>query len=305
MTDGTLHVDNDFDLHRVKPAIDVIRDPVSMRQRADAARRERRRIAVVPTMGALHDGHLSLIRLARERSDVVITTVFVNPTQFGEGEDFDRYPRDFDRDCLLAAEAGTDIVFAPSTAAMYPEGFLTAVSVEKITEILEGAVRPGHFRGVTTVVAKLLLITRPHVAVFGQKDAQQLAVLRTMVRDLNFGVEIVVGPIVREMDGLALSSRNVYLTPAERKEAPVLYRSLQTAEKAIRGGERNAETIRRSMTDLIARTSSGIVQYISIAGDETLEERRMLAPGDRILISLAVQFTTTRLIDNCVVDVPF
>ncbi len=275
-----------------------------MRRRAGAARRNGERIAVVPTMGALHEGHCSLIRLARERSDCVITTVFVNPTQFGEGEDYDRYPRNLERDRLLAEEAGTDIVFAPSPEEMYPAGFLTTVSVGKIAEILEGAIRPGHFRGVATVVAKLFHLTLPEIAVFGQKDAQQVAVIRRMVRDLDFGVEIVVGPIVREADGLALSSRNVYLTPAERADAPVLYRALQMAEGSIRGGERDPEALRRSVTRLITAGSSGIVQYVSIADGETLEERRRLAPGDRVLILLAVRFGTTRLIDNCLVDVP-
>ncbi len=303
MTDGTLIDDNNFHLRHVKPAIEVIRDPGAMRERAESARRQGQRIAVVPTMGALHEGHCSLVRLARPRGDLVITTVFVNPTQFGAGEDYDRYPRNLERDCALAGEAGTDIVFAPSREAMYPERFLTTVSVEKITEILEGAVRPGHFRGVTTVVTKLLHLTRPHVAVFGQKDAQQVAVIRRMIRDLNFGVEIVVGPIVREADGLALSSRNVYLTPRERSEAPALFRALQLGEATVRSGERDAETLRRSVGGLIADATSGTVQYVSIADAETLEERATLAPGDRILISLAVQFGTTRLIDNCIVNV--
>ncbi len=275
-----------------------------MRGHAESARRQGRRIAVVPTMGALHEGHCSLIRLARSLGDVVITTVFVNPTQFGAGEDYDRYPRNLERDCTLAQEAGTDIVFAPSREAMYPGVFLTAVNVETITEILEGAIRPGHFRGVATVVAKLLHLTQPHVAVFGQKDAQQVAVIRRMIRDLNFGVEIAVGPIVREPDGLALSSRNVYLTPGERAQAPALFRALQLGEASVRAGERDAEALRRAMAELISRSTSGTVQYVSIAGEETLEERHTLAAGDRVLISLAVRFGTTRLIDNCIVDVP-
>jgi pantoate--beta-alanine ligase len=178
------------------------------------------------------------------------------------------------------------------------------VNVEKITDVLEGALRPGHFRGVATVVAKLFHITLPHVAVFGQKDAQQLAVIRRMVRDLNFGLEIVAAPIVREADGLAMSSRNVYLTPKERAEAPVLYRSLQAAENLIRLGERDAEIIRQSVTRMISGTSSGTVQYVSLADEENLEERRTLVPGDRILVSLAVRFGGTRLIDNCVLTVP-
>ncbi len=303
MTDGTLIHDDNFHLRHVNPAIEVIRDPDAMRERAESARRQGKRIAVVPTMGALHEGHSSLVRLARPRGDLVITTVFVNPTQFGAGEDFDRYPKNLERDCALAGKAGTDIVFAPTREAMYPERFLTTVSVEKITDILEGAARPGHFRGVTTVVTKLLHLTLPHVVLFGQKDAQQVAVIRRMIRDLNFGVEIIVGPIVREPDGLAMSSRNVYLTPRERSEAPALFRALQLGEAIVRSGERDTETLRRSVSGLIADTTSGTVQYVSIADAETLEERAALAPGDRILISLAVRFGTTRLIDNCIVDV--
>jgi pantoate--beta-alanine ligase len=275
-----------------------------MQRRAEQFRRQGGKIAVVPTMGALHEGHCSLIRIARERSDLVITTVFVNPIQFGEGEDFDRYPRDPGRDMVLAREAGTDIVFAPSPEAMYPRGFITAVEVEKITGVLEGAVRSGHFRGVATVVAKLFNITRPDLAVFGQKDAQQVAVIRRMVLDLNFGVEIVVGPIVREADGLALSSRNVYLTPLQRAEAPLLYRSLLNAAGMIRDGERNPETIRRSVIQRITAGSSGAVQYVSLADEGSLEECRVLRGGERVLISLAVRFGSTRLIDNYVLDIP-
>lgn len=304
MIDSTDHVYNDLDLDSVNPTLEFIRDPLAMRRRAEEARRAGLRIALVPTMGALHEGHCSLIRIARTRSDLVITSVFVNPTQFGIGEDYDRYPRDLEHDGLLAGEAGSDIVFAPSAPDMYPEGFRTAVSVEKITEVLEGAARPGHFRGVTTVVAKLLNITRPHIAVFGQKDAQQVAVVRTMVRDLDFGVEVVVGPIIREADGLALSSRNIYLSPADRAGAPALYRSLQWATERISGGERDPNVLRRTMTDLITSSSPGIVEYISIADDRCLDEREALNSGDRILISLAVRFGTTRLIDNCIVDVP-
>jgi pantoate--beta-alanine ligase len=304
VTDDTPHAINCSDLPTMNVTLEFIRDPWAMRQRADGARLEGRRIGVVPTMGALHEGHCSLIRVARERSDLVITTIFVNPMQFGAGEDFDRYPRDLGRDRMMAQGAGSDVIFAPSREAMYPEGFVTAVNVEKITDVLEGELRPGHFRGVATVVAKLFHITQPHLAVFGQKDAQQLAVIRRMVRDLNFGVEIVAAPIVREADGLAMSSRNGYLTPKERAEAPVLYRSLRSAENLIRGGERDAEAIRRSVTRMISDNSSGAVQYVSLADEENLKECKTLAPGDRILVLLAVRFGGTRLIDNCVVTVP-
>lgn len=276
----------------------IIHDIDEMQRRADSIRSSGQRIGLVPTMGALHDGHLSLVRIARERADAVITTVFVNPTQFGQGEDFDRYPRDLARDLALASSAGTDLLFAPEPAAMYPAGHRTFVHVEELTEVLEGAVRPGHFRGVTTVVSKLFMITKPHMAVFGQKDAQQAAVIRRMVRDLNFNITIVVAPTVREKDGLAMSSRNVYLTAEQRREAPAVHRSLLLAEEALRGGERNASSIRKRMGELIVRDSSGIPDYISVADAESLREVDFCSPGQSLLVSLAVRFGTTRLIDN-------
>jgi pantoate--beta-alanine ligase len=276
----------------------IIHDIEQMQRRADSIRSSGQRIGLVPTMGALHEGHLSLIRIAAGRADVVITSVFVNPTQFAEGEDFDRYPRDPERDFALASAAGTDIVFAPAPAAMYPPSHRTFVSVEELAAVLEGAVRPGHFRGVTTVVSKLFVITKPHVAVFGQKDAQQVAVIRRMARDLNFDVDIVVGPIVREKDGLAMSSRNRYLSPDQRREAPVLHRSLLLAEELLRGGERTASAVRTRMTGLISGESSGVIDYISIADGDSLREIDRCSPGENLLISLAVRFGTTRLIDN-------
>jgi pantoate--beta-alanine ligase len=280
-----------------------IAEPLLLQQTADALRGEGKRIAVVPTMGALHEGHLSLIRIARERADVVITTLFVNPAQFGPGEDLARYPRDLARDRRAAAGAGTDILFAPEVERMYPPGFGTYVNVERLTETLEGRIRPGHFRGVTTVVAKLFLLSKPHVAVFGQKDAQQLAVIRRMVHDLQFDVDIVVGPIVRERDGLAMSSRNTYLTPVQRAEAPVLHRALLLAEARIAGGggERRAQPILGAMRELIEAESSGRIDYLSIADEESLEERPGFAPGEKLLVSLAVRFGQTRLIDNITV----
>ncbi len=276
----------------------IIHDIGEMQRRADSFRSSGQRIGLAPTMGALHDGHLSLIRIARERADVVITTVYVNPMQFGQGEDFSRYPRDLARDVALASGAGTDILFAPDPAAMYPAGYQTTVNVEELTAGLEGAVRPGHFRGVTTVVTKLFLITKPHVAVFGQKDAQQAAVIRRMARDLDFDIDIVVAPIVREKDGLAMSSRNAYLTPEQRREAPVIHRSLLLAEELLRSGERDASAVRTRMGALITMDSSGIVDYISIADAESLREMDRCSPGETLLISLATRFGTTRLIDN-------
>jgi pantoate--beta-alanine ligase len=276
----------------------IIHDIEQMQRRADSIRSSGQRIGLVPTMGALHEGHLSLIRIAGGLADVVITSVFVNPTQFLEGEDFDRYPRDPERDVALASAAGTDIVFAPAASAMYPPSHRTFVTVEELTTVLEGAVRPGHFRGVTTVVSKLFVITKPHVAVFGQKDAQQAAVIRRMARDLNFDVDIVVGPIVREKDGLAMSSRNRYLAADQRREAPVLHRSLLLAEELLRGGERTASAVRTRMRGLISGESSGVIDYISIADAESLREIDRCSPGETLLISLAVRFGTTRLIDN-------
>jgi pantoate--beta-alanine ligase len=278
--------------------IKVIKDPGQMQSFAETQRRTGKRIAVVPTMGALHEGHLSLIRIARQRADLVIATIFVNPTQFGPEEDFHRYPRDLDRDSGLCAGAGADVIFAPETSGMYPDGYRTFVTVEGLTGVLEGAVRPGHFRGVTTVVTKLLAITKPDVAVFGQKDAQQLVVIKRLVRDLNFDVTIVAGPIVREHDGLAMSSRNVYLAPSQRAEAPILFRALQRGQSMIREGERNSATIREAMTSMISAGSSGTVDYVSLADAETLEEKQVLTAGDDVLLSLAVRFGGSRLIDN-------
>jgi len=252
-------------------------------------------------MGYLHEGHLSLIRLAREHADVVVTSIYVNPAQFGPAEDFARYPRDLDGDVHRATSAGADILFAPVDEEMYPPGFQTHVQVEGLSELLEGRSRSGHFRGVVTVVAKLFHITRPHVVVFGQKDAQQVVVVRKMVNDLNFDVEILVGPTVREKDGLAMSSRNVYLTAEQRKEAPILYRSLCLAEDCLKGGAKDAGAVRSEMMRLITSQSSGIVDYASVSDYETLQELERIDPHRTILVSLAVRFGSTRLIDNCVV----
>lgn len=279
----------------------LINTSAAMQEAAHSHRDARRTIGVVPTMGALHEGHLALIRTARKLADVVVTTVFVNPLQFGKTEDLSRYPRDLERDIALATGAGTDMVFAPSEKDLYPAGFSTYVAVEGVTEPLEGRSRPGHFRGVTTVVAKLFHVTLPHVAVFGQKDAQQVVVVKKMVRDLNFTVEIVVVPTVREQDGLALSSRNVYLTPAERGEAPVLYRALQLGEQLLRAGGVSCEAVRNMMRDLITSRSSGDIDYVSIADADTLEEAQGISSGRPLLLSLAVRFGSTRLIDNLTV----
>ncbi len=282
----------------------LIRDVGEMQEASRGLRLSGSTIGVVPTMGALHRGHLELIRTARRHASHVITTVFVNPAQFGPSEDFARYPRNLDSDLALAAEAGTDIVFAPDVAAIYPDGYSTYVSVTKLDEVLEGRIRPGHFRGVATVVLKLFHLTRPHFAVFGQKDAQQSIIITRMVHDLNVDVKIVIAPIVREHDGLALSSRNVYLTPAQRNEAPVLYRGLQLADEMIRSGERKSERITTRVKDLIKEKTSGGTDYVSVANAETLEELADVESGQHVLVSLAVRFGSTRLIDNITVVVP-
>ena len=279
----------------------IITSISDMQRIADALRREGKRISVVPTMGFLHEGHLSLMRIAKEKSDVVIMTIFVNPTQFAPNEDFSKYPRDLERDMRLIESAGREILFTPSEKDMYPENYVTFVNVERITGVLEGKSRPTHFRGVTTVVAKLFNITKPHVAVFGQKDAQQAVVLKQMARDLNFDVDIIVAPIVREADGLAMSSRNVYLSTSERKSAPVLYRSLQHAKQLVEQSERNCRTIIEAMTKMITTEPSAQIDYISIADSTALNELSTLKKGDAVLISVAVHFDTTRLIDNIII----
>jgi pantoate--beta-alanine ligase len=253
-------------------------------------------VGLVPTMGALHDGHLSLIKAARRRDTYVVVTVFVNPTQFGPKEDLSRYPRDLDRDRDLLAAAGVDLLFAPGPAEVYPPGFDTWVEVAGPSRALEGERRPGHFRGVATVVAKLFGIVQPHHAYFGRKDAQQLAVLTKMARDLNLPVEIVPCPIHREPDGLAMSSRNVYLSPAERDAGPVLRRALAEATRLWKGGERDADRLRDAMTDVLAREPLARIDYVSVADPDSFEERK--GPCETALCLLAVFFGATRLIDN-------
>lgn len=255
-------------------------------------------VGLVPTMGYLHEGHLSLVREARRRDDYVVASIFVNPTQFGPGEDLARYPRDEARDFALLEAEHADAVFAPSAGEMYPDDFQTYVTVEVLTQRLEGASRPAHFRGVTTVVLKLFNIIKPHRAYFGLKDAQQLAVVRRMARDLDLEVEVVGLPIVRESDGVALSSRNVYLSPEQREAAQVLHRALSLAGSLFDGGERDAHRIRTQMAELIAAQPLAQVDYISIADAETLEEVDMVARS--ALASLAVRFGATRLIDNTI-----
>jgi pantoate--beta-alanine ligase len=248
-------------------------------------------------MGYLHEGHLELVRRAAAENDHVAVSIFVNPTQFGPNEDFNAYPRSLERDLALLSAFRRLIVFTPSVQEMYPTGFQTYVNVEVISQGLEGERRPGHFRGVATVVAKLFNIVQPHRAYFGQKDAQQLAVIRQMVHDLAFPVEIIGVPTVRAADGLALSSRNSYLTPQERAAAPVLYRALSTARARYEAGERDAEALRRVMQDVLAAEPLAQVDYISVADAETLRECEGAITG-AVLLSMAVRIGRARLIDN-------
>ena len=254
-------------------------------------------VGLVPTMGFLHDGHLSLIRRARDECKHVIVSIFVNPTQFGPKEDLAKYPRDLERDLRLI-EPFTDLVWTPTPEIMYPTGYQTWVEVEAMTHPLEGAMRPGHFKGVTTVVAKLFNAVQPHKAYFGQKDAQQAAVIRRMVRDLNFPIEIVVCPTQREADGLAMSSRNVYLDAEQRKAATVLFRSLSAAKELYEAGERDAEMIRGKMKETLASEPLAGPQYVSCADYDTLEELEVIQ--GKTLLSMAVFIGKTRLIDNFV-----
>jgi pantoate--beta-alanine ligase len=254
------------------------------------------RIALVPTMGFLHEGHLCLVRDAKQRADRVVVSIFVNPTQFGPGEDFAAYPRDFERDCRLLEKEQIDIVFHPALEAMYPDGAETYIEVEKLSLPLCGAMRPGHFRGVATAVAKLFNMIGPHVAIFGEKDYQQLQVIRKMVRDLSMAVEIIGHPIVREADGLAMSSRNAYLTAAERRAAVCLSRSLCKAERLLRRGESSAQSLLSLVSAELAKEPLANLEYVKLCDPETLMD---LESVDRTaLLALAVRFGKARLIDN-------
>ncbi|MCD6375669.1 MAG: pantoate--beta-alanine ligase [Caldisericaceae bacterium] len=255
-------------------------------------------LGFVPTMGFLHEGHLSLIREAKKHADKVVVSIYVNPTQFGPGEDFEKYPRDFARDEKLCLKEGVDAVFYPDDQQMYGPLHKTYVITEDLSKVLCGRSRPGHFRGVTTIVAKLFNIVQPDFAVFGQKDAQQAIIIKRMVEDLNFPVEIVVAPIIREADGLAMSSRNKYLSPQQRKEATVLYRSLKLAEHEFKRGNFDLEAIKAKMRHLIETESTGQIDYIEAVDAETLGKP---VPGKRsVLLALAVFFHPARLIDNII-----
>jgi pantoate--beta-alanine ligase len=275
-----------------------------MEQERQSWKQARHTAGLVPTMGYLHAGHLALVERARRENEILVTSIFVNPLQFGPHEDFSRYPRSLERDTALLEQAGVDLVFYPDATEMYPAGFEAAIEIGGITNGLEGAVRPGHFRGVATVVAKIFNIVGADHAYFGQKDAQQVAVIQKMVRDLNFPLEVIVCPTVREPDGLALSSRNVYLSPTEREAATVLYRALSAAKQlwdSLPPDQRRASQIQQSMATVVANETLARPDYISVANALTLVEydsSQLIPLGQKVLLSLAVRFGNTRLIDN-------
>ena len=272
----------------------------SVRRLVKAARSKGNKIGLVPTMGALHIGHICLIEKAVKGSDFVVVSIFVNPTQFGPAEDFEKYPRSFESDLEICRKAGVDIVFAPSPQEMYKKENLTWVNVEKLTEPLCGRSRPRHFRGVTTVCAKLFNIVEPDVAYFGQKDAQQAIVIKRMVADLNMPLEIVVCPTVREPDGLAVSSRNKYLSEQQRKDATYIYKSLKKCESLVEAGTTDSKTIIGEMKQILNQVSSIEIEYISIVDAESLQELERIA--GKALAAVAVKIGSARLIDNIVVD---
>ena len=276
----------------------IIHSIKDMQRYSDALRRQNKRIAVVPTMGYLHDGHLSLVSIAKKHADAVIVTIFVNPTQFGPNEDFTTYPRDWDRDERLVTASGADCIYAPEPAEMYPEGYQTSVRVDKLTQHLCGITRPTHFEGVSTVVTKLFNATKPHVAVFGEKDFQQLQVIRRMARDLDMDIEIIGAPIIREPDGLAMSSRNKYLSAEERKAALVLSRSLFEIRDMCAKGEHDALKLSRHISQNISAEPLAKIDYIKVCDLATLEDITNICRD--AVVALAVFFGKTRLIDNII-----
>ena len=273
----------------------------SVRENVRAARKQGRTIGLVPTMGALHAGHISLVEAAKKKCDYVVVSIFVNHTQFGPTEDFEKYPRPIEDDLQKCEQAGVDLVFNPTANEMYPEKVITWVNVEEITDHLCGLSRPGHFRGVTTVCAKLFNIVTPDFAFFGQKDAQQAIVIKRMVSDLNMPLEIVVCPIIREKSGLALSSRNKYLSESEREDAAYIYKSLQKCREMVDSGCRNTETIINEMRNILEQKKSIKIEYISIVDEKTLENTDYIK--SMALAAVAVKIGTTRLIDNFPLDI--
>jgi len=281
--------------------IRIITNIKEMQLFASRCKTEKKAIGLVPTMGYLHQGHISLVKKSKNFAEYTVVSVFVNPTQFGPNEDFNQYPRDIERDKKLLADAGADILFLPDAKDIYPEGFQTYVEVEKISKILEGATRPIHFKGVTTIVSILFNCVKPEYAFFGQKDAQQVAVLKQMVKDLKMDIDIIACPLVREADGLALSSRNTYLEGDQRKDALVLYKSLQLGKELVEKGERKAAVITGKMKELIATVSYSELDYIQIVDTETFQLRDELKEGVEYYILIACRIGKPRLIDNIIV----
>jgi len=283
-----------------RPPFEIFRDPTAMRARAEDLRRDGRRLVVVPTMGALHEGHLTLLREGRKRGDILMLTIFVNPTQFGPKEDLAKYPRDEAGDLDKARACGIDFAFCPDVTAMYPNGAQTFVEVRELQKPLCGASRPGHFAGVATIVTKLFHVTQPHVAVFGEKDYQQLAIIRRMVRDLDFAIEIVGVPIMREADGLAMSSRNAYLSPEQRKAALALSRGLAAAEAKVKSGERDADAIVRAARDVLEAEHLVRIDYVELR--DAVELSQVSRLDTPCVLAIAAFVGTTRLIDNRVIS---
>ena len=279
----------------------VVKTIKQLRQILDGVRRKGQKIGFVPTMGYFHEGHLSLMRQAKKECDICIVSIYVNPKQFGPKEDFGRYPRDIKRDTAMIEKENVDILFIPSDNVVYPNRYLTYIDVEKISNVLCGRFRPGHFKGVATAVAKLLNMVQPDVLYLGQKDAQQVVVLSKVVADLNFPVSVRVVPTAREKDGLAMSSRNVFLTPQERAQAPVLYQALKEAVILVQAGERSASKITALFKKIITQHSHGKIQYVACVDADTLEPLKILK--GKVLIAVAVFFNRTRLIDNVIVPI--
>jgi pantoate--beta-alanine ligase len=276
--------------------MNTIQSVSEMQKWASTTREAGKKIAFVPTMGFLHEGHVALMREGKSRGDCLVVSIFVNPTQFGVGEDYEKYPRDLEGDTEKVSSAGGDIIFAPSAKEMYPSGYQTFVAVEKVTQNLCGASRPTHFQGVTTVVAKLFNIIKPHVAIFGEKDYQQLVTIRQMTRDLNFDIEIIGMPTIREEDGLAMSSRNKYLSSEERKQALCLFSALNQVEKLFQGGEKNSKKLIDRAREIIRIQPAAAIDYVKVCHPETIEDLEWI--DDKALMALAVKIEKTRLIDN-------
>jgi pantoate--beta-alanine ligase len=282
--------------------MEIIKIPKAMQKIADSIHRAGKTIGFVPTMGYLHQGHLDLVKIARKRSDIVVTSIFVNPTQFGPKEDLNKYPRDFNRDKKLLVKEKVDYIFYPTVKSMYQKDYTTFIDLPFLANVLCGKSRPAHFQGVATIVAKLFNIVKPDLAVFGQKDGQQAVIIKQMVQDLNFPIKIIIAPTTREKDGLAMSSRNIYLTPEQREQqATVLYHALQHAKKMIKDGEKNIHKIIALMEELIQSMPDAEIDYIQIVNANTLQPIKQIS--GTILIALAVKFGHCRLIDNTIVKV--